>query len=164
VGWTIPFNSPLILVLPDPLGVSAEQAVTQLIRIGYDNLEGYLAGGIAAWQAEGRPIRSYPIASVDDLCHAYLSGEAPQILDVRQPSEFNEGHVPGSMNLFVGELPNRLSDVPTDKEQWVVCAGGRRASLAASLLDRAGRPLRLIAQGGVPEWLAHCYPRQQRVN
>ena len=161
VGWTIPFNSPLILILPDPLGASAEQAVTQLIRIGFDHLEGYLAGGIQAWQAEGRPVRSYPTATVDDLCHAYLAGETPHILDVRQPSEFDEGHVPGSMNLFVGELPNRLADVPSDQELWVVCAGGRRASLAASLLDRAGIPLRLIAQSGVPEWLAHCLPRQR---
>ena len=161
VGWTIPFNSPLILVLPDAVGASAEQAVTQLIRIGFDNLEGYLAGGVAAWQAEGRPIGSYPIATVDELCHAYLAGEAPQILDVRQPSEFSEGHVPGSLNLFVGDLPHRLNDVPRDKELWVACAGGRRASLAASFLDRAGLPVRLIAQGGIPEWLAHCFPRQQ---
>ena len=65
------------------------------------------------------------------------------------------------MNLFVGDLPNRLADVPSDQELWVMCAGGRRASLAASLLDRAGIPLRLIAQGGVPEWLAHCFPRQR---
>jgi glyoxylase-like metal-dependent hydrolase (beta-lactamase superfamily II)/rhodanese-related sulfurtransferase len=161
VGWTIPFNSPLILLLPDPLGASVEQAVTQLIRIGFDKLEGYLAGGMAAWQAEGRPVRSYPIATVDDLCHAYLAGEAPRILDVRQPTEFSEGHVPDSMNFFVGDLPHRLHDVPKDEEVWVVCAGGRRASLAASLLDREGMPLRLIAQSGVPEWLAHCFPRQR---
>jgi hydroxyacylglutathione hydrolase len=116
---------------------------------------------MAAWQAEGRPVRSYPIATVDDLCHAYLAGEAPRLLDVRQPSEFSEGHVPDSINLFVGDLPHRLHDVPRDQEVWVVCAGGRRAALAASLLDREGMPVRLIAQSGVPEWLAHCFPRQR---
>jgi hydroxyacylglutathione hydrolase len=98
------------------------------VRIGFDHLEGYLAGSIQARQAEGRPVRS-----------------------------------PGSMNLFVGELPNRLADVPSDQELWVVCTGGRRACLAASLLDRAGIPLRLIAQSGVPEWLAHGLPRQRGI-
>ena len=161
VGWTIPFNSRLILILPDPLAASAEQAVTQLIRIGYDRLEGYVAGGVEAWQAEGRPVRAYQTATVDDLCHAYLEGKPLQILDVRQPDEFREGHVPGSVNLFVGDLPQRLREVRTNTELWVVCASGRRASIAASLLDRAGVPVQLIAQGGVPEWLAHCLPRQR---
>jgi hydroxyacylglutathione hydrolase len=161
VGWTIPFNSPLILLLPEPLGVSVEQAVTQLIRIGYDTLEGYVTGGLEAWQAEGRPVRAYPTATVDDLCHAYLEGRPLQVLDVRQPSEFREGHVPGSVNLFVGDLPQRMRDVPTDTELWVACASGYRASIAASFLERAGLPVRLVALGGVPEWLARCFPQQR---
>jgi glyoxylase-like metal-dependent hydrolase (beta-lactamase superfamily II)/rhodanese-related sulfurtransferase len=160
-GWTIPFNSPLILILPEPPGVAAEQAVTQLIRIGYDRLEGYLAGGMNIWQAEGRPVRSYPTATVDDLCHAYLEGRPLQVLDVRQPSEFREGHVPGSLNLFVGDLPQRLRDLPTNKELWVACASGYRAAIAAGFLDRAGLPVRLVAQGGVPEWLSRCFPQQR---
>jgi hydroxyacylglutathione hydrolase len=161
VGWTIPFNSPLILILPEPPGAAAEQAVTQLIRIGYDTLEGYLAGGMDTWQAEGRPVRSYPTATVDDLCHAYLEGRPLQVLDVRQPSEFRQGHVPGSVNLFVGDLPQRLRDVPTNTELWVACASGYRAAIAAGFLDRTGFPVRLVAQGGVPEWLARCFPQQR---
>jgi hydroxyacylglutathione hydrolase len=161
VGWTLPFNSPLMLLLPEPLGASAEQAVTQLMRIGYDRLEGYVAGGVDAWQADGRAVRAYQTATVDDLCHAYLEGRSPQVLDVRQPAEFREGHVPGSVNLFVGDLPQQVQKVPQDTELWVVCAGGRRASIAASFLDRAGLPVRLVAQGGVPEWLAHCFPQQR---
>jgi hydroxyacylglutathione hydrolase len=161
IGWTIPFNSPLILILPEPPGAAAEQAVTQLIRIGYDSLEGSLAGGMNIWQAEGRPVRSYPTATVDDLCHAYLEGRPLQVLDVRQPSEFREGHVPGSLNLFVGDLPQRLRDLPTNKELWVACASGYRAAIAAGFLDRAGLPVRLVAQGGVPEWLSRCFPQQR---
>lgn len=163
VGWTIPFNSPLILLLPEASEAAAEQAVTQLIRIGYDMLEGYLAGGVHAWQAEGRPVRSYPTATVDDLCHAYLAGQPLQVLDVRQPTEFREGRVPGSVNFFVGDLAPRVHDVPTDKELWVACASGYRASIAASLLDRAGLAVRLVAQGGVPEWLARCFPQQRGI-
>lgn len=161
VGWTVPFNSSLILMLPEPLGASAEHAVTQLIRIGYDKLEGYVAGGVDAWRADGRSVRAYQTATVDDLCHAYLEGRPLQVLDVRQPAEFREGHVPGSLNLFVGDLPQRVQEVPTNKELWVACASGYRAAIAASLLDRAGLPVRLVAQGGVPEWLARCFPQQR---
>jgi rhodanese-related sulfurtransferase len=80
---------------------------------------------------------------------------------VRQTSEFREGHVPGSVNLFVGELPQRMRDVPTNTELWVACASGYGASIAASFLDRAGLPVRLVALGGVPEWLARCFPQQR---
>lgn len=144
VGWVIPYNSPLIL--SDPPGAAAEQAVTQLIRIGYDRLEGYLADGVPAWQAEGRPVHAHPTVTVDDVCHAYLGGQAIQILDVRQPAAWG--------------LPHRLHEVPTNTELWVACARGRRASLAASFLDRAGIVVRLVAQEGIPEWLARCFPQQ----
>jgi hydroxyacylglutathione hydrolase len=157
----MPINSPLILLLPEPRGAAAEQAVTQLIRIGYDRLEGYVAGGVVAWQAEGRPVRAYLTATVDDLCHAYLEGRPLQVLDVRQAAEFREDHVPGSVNLFVGDLPQRLRDVPTTTELWVACASGYRAAIAASFLDRTGLPVRLVAQEGIPEWLARCFPQQR---
>jgi rhodanese-related sulfurtransferase len=67
--------------------------------------------------------------------------------------------VPDSVNLFVGTLPQRLRDVPRDAPLWVACASGHRAAIAASLLDRAGFPVRLVAQGGIPEWLARCFPQ-----
>ena len=159
VGWLTPFNSPLVLVLPEPAREARDEAVTQLIRIGYERVEGYL--GLEAWQASGRPTRSYPIAGVDDLCHAYLQGRRIQVLDVRQQVEWDTGRVPGSLHIHLGELPARVQEVPRDREVWTACASGHRASIAASLLDRAGVPVRLVAEGGVPEWLARCYPQQR---
>jgi hydroxyacylglutathione hydrolase len=159
VGWLTPFNTPLILVLPDPAQSALEEAMTQLIRIGYERVEGFLQGGLDAWQAAGRPIRSYPTASIDDLCRAYLEARPIQVLDVRQQAEWETGRVPGSLHIHVGELPARLAEVPRDAEVWITCASGHRASIAASLLDRAGVRVRLVADGGVPEWLARCYPQ-----
>lgn len=158
VGWTIPFGAPLVLVLPEPAGASAEAAMTQLIRIGWDVVAGHLAGGIDRWRREGRPVRSFPTADTDDLCHTFLEGREIEVLDVRQPSEWKSGHIPGSRNVFVGDLPRRLDEVRTDREIWIACASGYRASIAASILDRAGRNVRVVAQGGVPEWLARCMP------
>ncbi len=159
VGWVTPFNAPLVLILPDPVKSSAKEAITQLIRIGYETVKGYLDGGIDAWRSSGRAMRSYSLAGVDDLCHAYLAGEPVRVLDVRQQVEWDTGHVPGSLHIPVGELPKELDKVPRDKEIWTACASGHRASIAASLLDGAGIPVKLVGQGGVPEWLARCYPQ-----
>jgi rhodanese-related sulfurtransferase len=159
VGWVTPFNSPVVLVLPEPAREARAEAVTQLIRIGYERVEGYLDGGLDAWRASGHPTRSYPTASVDDLCHAHLEGEPIRVLDVRQQGEWDAGRVPGSLHVHLGDLPARLGELPRDREMWTACASGYRASIGASLLDRAGVPVRLLSKGGVPEWLARCHPR-----
>lgn len=157
-GWVTPFNSSLVLVLPEPVKEALETAVIQLVRIGYEQVEGYLDGGIEAWRSTGRQARSYAAADLDDLCQISLSGQPVRILDVRQRGEWDAGHIPDSLHVFVGDLPEHVDRVPKDKEVWSVCASGQRASIAASLLDRAGVPVRLVARGGVPDWLAGCYP------
>lgn len=159
VGWVTPFNCSIVLVLPEPVEEAAAEAVTQLLRIGYERIDGYVAGGLDAWHASGQPIRSYATASVDDLCRAYLAGQPLHVLDVRQQQEWEAGHVPDSLHIFIGDLPKQLHRIPREKEMWTACASGHRAALAASLLDRAGIPVRLVARGGVPEWLARCYPQ-----
>ena len=158
VGWMLPFGAPLVLVLPDPVGSSLEEAMAQLIRIGWDRVVGYLDGGIEAWAASGRPVRSYPTASVADLCEAMVGGEPLHVLDVRQELEWAWGTIPGSQTLFVADLPGRLDDLPPDRPTWVICSNGHRASIAASLLDRAGVPVRLVGAGSVAEWRQRCQP------
>ena len=158
VGWVVPFGSPIVLLVAD--SASWQDARSQLLRIGYDEIAGYLRGGIDAWLGDGRAINSYPVAEIDDLCRACLSGQSLEILDVRQTQEWEQGHIPEkSVHVFVGDLPERLSALSRDAEYWTICASGYRASIAASLLDRAGLAVRLIGRGGVPEWAAHCYPQ-----
>src|SRR6266508_3040205 len=64
IGWMLPFDDPLLLVLPDQGDRSLEEAVTQLVRIGWRHVEGWLAGGIGAWRASGGELRSYPCGGV----------------------------------------------------------------------------------------------------
>jgi hydroxyacylglutathione hydrolase len=162
VGWTVPFGSPLVLVLPAESHPS--EPVTQLLRIGYDRVVGYLAGGIDSWAAAGRSLGTYPVADIEDLCHASIDGTPMKVLDVRQQREWDEGHIPDkSMHLFLGDLQNRIHELPKDREYWTICASGYRASTAASLLDRAGLRVRVVARGGVLEWSAHCYPQATAV-
>jgi hydroxyacylglutathione hydrolase len=153
VGWVVPFGARLVLVLPEPPSDAAEQAMTQLIRVGYEQVEGYLAGGVAAWRVAGKPVASYPTSDVRDLPRSAAEDGRARVLDVRQPSEWERGVIPGSTQIFVGDLPGREGEVPADAELWVICASGHRSAVAASLLDRAGTPVRLVARGGVTEFL-----------
>jgi rhodanese-related sulfurtransferase len=157
-GWLFTPGQPLVLIVPEPVEASAERAATQLFRIGFEGIRGYLAGGLDAWRAEGRPVSSYAIASVEELCHEVQSGSRPFVLDVRQRVEHREGMYPGSHGLFVADLPGRMDEVPRDRDAWIICASGLRASVAASLLDAAGRPVRLVAERGVTDLLSECPP------
>jgi hydroxyacylglutathione hydrolase len=155
VGWLLPFDAPLVLVLPPSGGT---EAVTQLIRIGWDRIAGYLDGGIDAWTSGGYEVRSYPTGTVNDLCAAMHTGVPLHVLDVRQELERGWGGVPSSQQTFLADLPGHLDDLPRDRSTWVICSNGHRASIAASLLDRAGIPVRLIGDGGVGEWRQRCSP------
>jgi hydroxyacylglutathione hydrolase len=115
---------------------------------------------MTAWASSGRDSRSYAVADVDDLCRAFERGKDVHVLDVRQPAEWESGVVPGSTTLFVGDLGPRMSDVPRDREVWVICATGRRAAIAASLLDREGIAVRAVVHGGVRDWLDRCRERR----
>ena len=158
VGWVVPFGATVALIVPEPEPASAIRASVQLLRIGYEAIAGYLAGGMAAWTEAGFPTRKYPTCTTDDLCDAYGSGlvRPDHILDVRQRVEWDDGHIPQSLHLFVGDLPGRLEELPQDGEVWVACRTGHRAALAASLADAAGLRVRLVGRDGVPAFLARC--------
>ena len=151
VGWLVPFGASLALVLPEPAAEALAEAVTQLLRIGYERVAGWLEGGIDAWQAAGRPLERYPLV---DLREAAANRDATTVLDVRQPNEWRQGVVPGSRQIFVADLPGRLAELPRDRPVTVLCQSGHRASIAASVLDGAGFDVRLVAEGGTAEWPA----------
>ena len=154
VGWVVPFGAPLVLLLPEPADAAVEEALTQLVRVGYEGVEGYLAGGIEAWRTSGRHLDAYAVGDLDELDRRSGENGGVHVLDVRQPREWETGRIPGSLQVFVGDLPRRVGEIPRDREVWTICASGRRASVAASLLDRAGIRVGLVAREGVPAWLA----------
>jgi hydroxyacylglutathione hydrolase len=154
VGWLIPFGAPLLLVVTHPDEVT--EAVRDLSRIGYEDVRGFLEGGVEAWRASGRPVGSYEVVGVDDLCERLRGGPPVRVLDVRQEAERSRQSLPGSIEVFVGDLPERLDDIPRDREVWAICASGHRSAMAASMLDGEGIPTRLVGTGGVRDLLARC--------
>jgi hydroxyacylglutathione hydrolase len=160
LGWLLPYDAPVVLILPEPLEESLTEAMTQLFRIGWSRVTGYLPGGVQRWRAHGGEISRYDVVGAGELCEAQRRGESPVVLDVRQELEWGWGTIPGSHLIFLADLPARLAELPAGGPVWVICSNGHRAAIAASLLDRAGIPARLIGNGGVGEWRARCRSRQ----
>ncbi len=145
-GWLLPFDSPLCLVVDDP--ADAVDAATELHRIGFDHVHGYLDGGVERWARGGGSISGYDTATWREL-QAVAAHEPGRILDVRQPIEWQDGAIPGSRRIFLADLPSALPALERDRTWLVTCRTGLRATIAASLLDAAGIAVRPVVDGGV---------------
>lgn len=153
LGWVVELDRPVVLVIdgPDDLDLLVRQA----IRIGHDRVVGFLAGGVEAWAAAGRPVEAterLTSASLAATLAAADPREAPLVIDVRQASEFEAGHVPGAWHVNGGSLADRLADLPRDRDLACICAAGFRSSIAASLLRSAGFDRAAWVQDGFPAW------------
>lgn len=149
VGWLLPVGTPLVLVLPEPVAEAADDAVAQLLRIGFDAVVGVLDGGMEAWFSSGGPVSGYPTVSGRELAAAARDGAAPTYLDVRDPHEWVEsGTAPDALTIPFWDLPARIDELPRDVPITVMCKAGGRASVAASLLDAAGLDVRVVTRGG----------------
>ncbi|MGH7608702.1 MAG: MBL fold metallo-hydrolase [Candidatus Dormibacteria bacterium] len=148
VGWVVPWKAPLSIV-----GSAQEEVLRarrDLSRIGVDWLAGWCPTPLAELEAElGRS--SYQVTDFAGLARAMSSG-AVQVLDARRPDEWRQGHVRGSINIHLPDLPARLAELPRHPT-WVHCTAGYRASIAASLLDREGWEVVLVDDdfGRAPE-------------
>lgn len=155
-GWLVPFGAPLVLVAEDAAERTA--AVRQLIRIGYDDLRGYLEGGPAAWEAAGYATAHIPTLTVAAL-RARLRDDPPlTLLDVRQDAEWAAGHIPGALHIENGRLPWAPLALPPDQPLAVQCASGSRAMAGLSVLARRGFTALYQVAGGLDAWQAAGYP------
>lgn len=156
VGWVLPFNAELVFVFAQDEDWRRGQG--QLIRIGYDRAEGFVHGGFAAWEAAQLPVDHFQSLTVSEL-RTLDKNEAVTVVDVRQDFEWSAGHLPNAIHVALGRLPARLGDVPKDGSKIVtMCAGGTRATMAASILRRVGFEPLVITEGGYGDWAAHNWP------
>lgn len=153
-GWVIEYSKHILLVTERKEDVPIVTAY--LHRIGFDDVSGYLCPGIDAWRNSGSPIESSATLHVEELKKLLESGQI-HILDVREDHEFNSGHIKGSQSIYVGELRNRLSELPNDRLICVTCGWGGRGSIAASILRKDGYSVANLL-GGMNAWNAAKYP------
>jgi rhodanese-related sulfurtransferase len=148
-GWLVPFGTPLVLVL-DP-GQDLAEALVQLRRIGFDDVRGVI-WGLEDWDTAAQPLASFDTVDAAQAAAAIREGRVGQLLDVRSPGEWGDGHLDDAVHGYVPDLVDGLpGDLSPDEVVWVACASGYRATIAAGLVERAGfRPI-VVNQGGVPE-------------
>ena len=157
VGWLVPWGQPL--VLPSEETSHHDAMVRQLIRIGFDRVDGYLDGGIDAWKTSGLPVETSDGIDLDTLKELSDGTVALMILDVRQHNKYHAGHIQGALNIELGELQEHLDGLPREIPVVTVCAAGMRASMAGSILKRDGREnVRVLDSGGTPDWIDPGYP------
>jgi hydroxyacylglutathione hydrolase len=134
LGWAIPWGTPLTLIGESPDQVA--EAQLHLTRIGIDHIAGAATGAAGALASAGK-ISSYPVTDFSGLAAAW-DRPGLVVLDVRRPDEWQAGHLAGAVHVPFWEIETRAAEVPTG-EVWVHCASGFRASIGASILERAGR-------------------------
>jgi hydroxyacylglutathione hydrolase len=130
-GWLLDPAQPVLLVLDKDHDLAT--IVKLFIRTGYTKFAGYLVGGISAWEAEGFPLARIPQLSVHEI---HNNGRNFQLLDVRGPGEWKNGHIPGAQHIFLPQLREKSFALDKSKATAVYCASGYRASLGASILKQ----------------------------
>jgi hydroxyacylglutathione hydrolase len=155
-GWVLPYDTPINLVVEHPNDVPG--VVTHLLRVGLDDIQGYLEGGIDAWEMAGYPLARVETISVHDLAQQLKSGAKLSVVDVRTENEWNSGHIEGAIHIHGGQLQERFAEVPRDRPVAVVCGSGYRASIASSFLKREGFDKVLNVIGGIAAWKSAGLP------
>ena len=135
-GWFIPYDRKIVLVLHD--AGEARTAVRYLVRLGYDRIAGFLEEGLFSWETSGRKYQTIPSLHADELTKRILEKTPFTLLDVRKDAEVRRGRLPGSVHIYVGELPERLDQIPKDLPIVTFCGSGMRAVIAATILKQHG--------------------------
>lgn len=124
------------------------EAITRLSRIGFDQVAGFLEGGIESWVIANKKTDSIPSVEPEALPQLVASGKYV-LLDVRRPAEVEKEKLKGSVHIALSALRTALTDLDAN-EQWLVyCAGGYRSVMAASLLKANGFKNVVNISGGI---------------
>jgi hydroxyacylglutathione hydrolase len=121
--------------------------------VGIDQVVGYLAGGMTSWREEGRDAEAIERVDASELLARSRANPSLQIVDVRERTEWDAGHITGSLFAPYHELHELPSDLDPGAPAAALCSSGQRAGTAASLLQRHGVEHVLhVVGGGVDVW------------
>jgi glyoxylase-like metal-dependent hydrolase (beta-lactamase superfamily II)/rhodanese-related sulfurtransferase len=138
LGWLVALDRPVVFVLDED--TDRRDLVRQTLTVGHEAIVGELHGGIAAWQAAGPATSSIPLVGPGEV--------GTVVVDVRQQSEWEAGHLPGAMHVELGSLTDPIAAGPVT----VMCGHGERAMSGASILERLGHREISVLAGGPADW------------
>ena len=153
--WLLSYDKPIVLIKSTHQDI--EQSVRYLIRLGFDNIVGYLKG-FREWYMKGEEHSKADVWSVHEL-YKKIDDKDLYILDVRTEQDVSKsGKIRGSHHIFIGELQGKLSEIPEDKKICVYCNSGFKAKAAASILVKNGYKNVASIFGSMTAWQNAGYP------
>ena len=142
-GGFAPWVGAMIVDVEQPILLIAnesqiEEAITRLSRVGFDNVLGYLEGGLEAWVDNGKETDHIETADAQAFADALDANPQTKVVDVRKAGEFASEHVEGAIHISLEFLANKIDFIPKDETFYLHCAAGYRSLIAHSLLKARG--------------------------
>ncbi len=154
-GWFLNYEEPIIII--DDNNESIDELKRHMVRLGYDNVCGYLSGGFPVWFKCSGDFETIKTWSVHDLL-PNMGKESLFLLDVRKEDDWIKEHIDGSHNIYIGHLMDELEKVPKDKHIVVSCDTGYKASIGTSILKKNGYKNVTNILGSMTSWKRAGYP------
>lgn len=154
-GWFLNYEQPIIII--DDNNNRIELLKRYLIRLGYDNIYGYLSGGFPVWFKGSGDFETVSTWSVHDLL-PNMGKESLYLLDVRKEKDWIKERIDGSKNIYIGQLKDNLEKIPKDKHVVVTCDTGYKASIGTSILKMNGYENVTNLLGSMTSWKKAGYP------
>ena len=136
-------KQPLLLVTDEG---SEEEVITRLSRVGFDNVVGYLKGGLSAWQSAGKETDSVERITPEEFAQRYT--EDAKIIDVRKEGEYAAEHIAEAYSRPLAYINTWIKDIDPKEHFFLHCAGGYRSMIAASILQARGYSNFTEVEGG----------------
>lgn len=152
-GWYLSYDEPFMILADESM---LDDLTRKLMRIGLDNIAGYLPS-VEAYTQTGGQLSKVNLINLDEA-KQLANDSSIQVVDLRGVAEFNAGHIKGADNVFVGTLPNQLDKISKDKKVMIHCQGGDRASIAYSILVKNGFENIVNYSAGMNEWVSAGEP------
>jgi glyoxylase-like metal-dependent hydrolase (beta-lactamase superfamily II)/rhodanese-related sulfurtransferase len=150
-GTLIPMGTPIIIISEDVEQV--DEAVMRLARVGLESVKGYLGDGMLAWDKAGFEVARIEQMPVDELKNQLDERADLQLIDVRRPGEYDNGHAPVAVNAQLARLEKCVDQLDPNRPTAVICQSGYRSSAAASILARHGFKRLYNVVGGTTAWV-----------
>ena len=157
-GWRVPFDRDFYLIIDDQCTHCVDEAVRDLAMISLDRVTGYFGSEVVnQWAERGRELATIPQITSNELAERVRTGDVA-VLDVRGHAEWEAGHLPGTENIPLGYLTDRLEEIPRDKPLVVHCQSGARSAIATSVLRANGLTNVINLTGGFASWQDAGHP------
>lgn len=148
MGWFLTYDEPFILVADES---KHDDLVRKLMRIGLDNIYGYIPD-VMIWMDLGNKLEKSNVISLDEFKEIQKTNHT-QIVDLRGAAEYKAGHIKGTENVFIGTLEKNLDKIKKDQSVVIHCQSGDRAAIGYSLLRKHGFKNVKNYSGSINEWV-----------